>query len=111
MGSGNLTFTGGANATFAGAVTGTGGVIVTGASSEALTGTPSYIGATTISTGTLSVSSSSSSTIGSANKDVTIAPGLHDVGTFNVGMESRSLRETFWSVQSIRRRPLAEQER
>ena len=75
MGSGNLTFTGGANATFAGAVTGTGAVNVTGGSSQALTGTPGYTGATTVNTGTLSVSSASSSSIGSATKDVTIATG------------------------------------
>ena len=85
MGSGNLTFSGGANATFAGSLTGTGNVTVGGGSSQAFTGTPGYTGATTVNSGTLSLSSSSSSTVGSATKDVTIAPAIHDVGTLNVG--------------------------
>ena len=38
-----------------------------------------------MNSGTLSLSSSSSSTVGSAAKDVTIAPAIHDVGTLNIG--------------------------
>ena len=58
---------------------------VGGGSSQAFTGTPSYAGTTTVNSGTLSLGSSSSSTVGSATKDVTIAPAIHDVGTLNVG--------------------------
>ena len=65
--------------------TGTGNVNVGGGNSQAFTGTPGYTGATTVNSGTLSLSSSSSSTVGSATKDVTIAPAIHDVGALNVG--------------------------
>ena len=85
MGAGSLTFNSGANATFAGALTGTGGVTVANGSKQAFTGTPSYSGNTTVNTGTLSLSSSSSSTVGSGASNVTIAPGLRDSGTVNVG--------------------------
>lgn len=85
LGSGSLTFNKGANATYAGAVTGSGNVTVTGGSRQSFTGTPSYTGNTTVGVGTLSLSSSSSSTVGTSSSTVSIAPASGDVATLNVG--------------------------
>jgi fibronectin-binding autotransporter adhesin len=88
MGSGNLTLDGGASSTFSGSLMGTGGLNINGNSSLTLNGTPAYTGSTTITTGTLSLSSTGSTSVGSATSNITIAPnaaGLRDIGTLSVG--------------------------
>jgi fibronectin-binding autotransporter adhesin len=84
LGAGNLTIGGGGNSTFAGTVTGTGGVTVLNGSSQSFTGAPGYSGGTTVNTGTLSLSPSGSSTVGSVTSNVTIAPNNLENGTLNV---------------------------
>ncbi len=85
IGSGTLVINGGTTASFAGQVTGNAVQIING-STQSFTGDPAWTGNTTVSLGTLSVSSSTGSTIlGSLGSTINVGTGNGEVAELNIG--------------------------
>ena len=86
----NLTLKGNGTTVFNGAVTGNGNLIIAGSGTTVLAATNSYVGSTTLSAGTLTVSGSIESAVtlgggilmggGTINNDVTVNGGVHAPG-------------------------------
>jgi autotransporter-associated beta strand protein len=80
LGSASLTFQNSSPSTFTGAISGNGGLVMAGTSTQTLQGTNTYLGQTTISSGTLAITSANS--IGGASTPALLLSGgtLHSMG-------------------------------